>query len=84
MYSGELTHWPSGQPVRLVLRPLAESDTQILYGLSDDLSKALDVALARPGLVTATSDQENAETLDRLEGLWAPSRSVKLPPKTGT
>ncbi|MDO7666290.1 MAG: substrate-binding domain-containing protein [Loktanella sp.] len=68
MYSGELTHWPSGQPVRLVLRPLAESDTQILYGLSDDLSKALDVALARPGLVTATSDQENAETLDRLEG----------------
>ena len=26
------------------------------------------MALARPGLVTATSDQENAETLERLEG----------------
>ena len=68
MYAGEVTHWPSGQPVRLILRPTSETDTQILRGLSDALSRAIDTALKRPGLVMAASDQENAQALERLEG----------------
>lgn len=68
MYAGRLTHWPSGQQVRPVLRSFSEFDTQILRSLSDHVSQAIDVALARPGLVMAANDQENAEMLERLEG----------------
>ncbi len=68
MYSGEMTHWPSGQPVRLVLRPVSETDTQILSSLSDAVSQAIVAAHERAGLLKATNDQENAETLERLEG----------------
>lgn len=68
MYSGDMTRWPSGQPVRLVLRPTSETDTQILSGLSDAVSQAIAAAHERPGLLTATNDQENADILERLEG----------------
>lgn len=68
IYAGTLREWPSGEAIRVVLRPESESDTQILRGLSDDMAVAVDDALKRPGLVSATNDQENAETLERLPG----------------
>ncbi|MFY0732925.1 MULTISPECIES: substrate-binding domain-containing protein [Aurantimonas] len=68
IYAGTLREWPSGEAIRVVLRPESESDTQILRGLSDDMAAAVDDALKRPGLVSATNDQENAETLERLPG----------------
>jgi len=68
IYAGTLREWPSGEGIRVVLRPESESDTQILRGLSDDMAAAVDDALKRPGLVSATNDQENAETLERLPG----------------
>ncbi|WP_050767431.1 PstS family phosphate ABC transporter substrate-binding protein [Aurantimonas manganoxydans] len=68
MYAGTLSEWPSGEAIRVVLRPESESDTQILRALSDDMAAAVDGALTRPGLVSATNDQENAETLERLPG----------------
>ena len=68
IYAGTLAEWPSGEAIRVVLRPESESDTQILRGLSDDMAAAVDDALKRPGLVSATNDQENAETLERLPG----------------
>jgi phosphate transport system substrate-binding protein len=67
-YSGTSTQWPSGTPIRIVLRPVSEIDTQILRGLSEEMAKAVDLALERPGLVTATNDQDNASTLERLDG----------------
>lgn len=67
-YSGAMTHWPSGTPIRVVLRPVSETDTQLLRGLSEDMASAVDLAHARPGLVTAINDQDNAGTLERLEG----------------
>jgi len=68
MYAGTLQLWPSGEQVRVVLRPESETDTQILRGLSEDMASAVDDALARPGLITATNDQENADTIERLPG----------------
>ncbi len=68
MYAGKLLTWPSGEQVRVVLRPQSETDTQILRGLSDAMARAVDDALMRPGLVSATNDQENAETLEHLPG----------------
>ncbi len=68
MYAGEITQWPSGQPVRVVLRPKNETDTKILVSLSDDMAVAMDAAQERPGMVRATNDQENAEMLETIEG----------------
>jgi phosphate transport system substrate-binding protein len=68
MYAGEVTQWSSGQPVRVVLRPKNETDTKMLVGLSDEMAVAMDAAQERPGMLRATNDQENAETLESIAG----------------
>lgn len=68
IYSGETTRWPDGTIIRLVLRPASETDTQLLRELSPGMDRAVDVAFKRPGLVSATNDQDNAEALERLPG----------------
>jgi len=68
IYSGNMQHWPDGSMVRLVMRPASEIDTQLLRTLSEPMAEAVDVALQRPGLVSATNDQENADMLEKLEG----------------
>tara|TARA_R110000868_G_scaffold36453_13_gene129426 strand:- start:1752 stop:2543 length:792 start_codon:yes stop_codon:yes gene_type:complete len=68
IYSGTMTHWPDGSLVRIVMRPASETDTALLRTLSEPMAMAVDSALQRPGLVSATNDQENAETLEKLPG----------------
>jgi len=68
IYAGDLTEWSSGEPIRLVLRPMSETDTKIVGGLSDAVMQAIEAAHERPGLLKATNDQENAEMLERLAG----------------
>ena len=67
-YAAKTTAWPDGTPVRLVMRPASETDTKLLRGLSPEMDHAVQSALDRPGLVVATDDQQNAETLERLPG----------------
>ncbi|WP_206454141.1 substrate-binding domain-containing protein [Aurantimonas marina] len=68
IYAGETTRWPDGTIIRLVLRPASETDIQLLRQLSPGMERAVDVAFGRPGLVSATNDQDNAEALERLPG----------------
>ncbi len=68
IYAGELSEWPSGETIRLVLRPMSETDTKIVGGLSDAVMQAIEEAHERPGLLKATNDQENAEMLEQLAG----------------
>lgn len=68
VYSGAMTHWPDGSPIRLIVRPASETDTQLLRTLSAEMAAAVDASLERPGLVSATNDQENAELLEDLPG----------------
>lgn len=68
MYAGLVQEWPSGERVRVVLRPKSEADIRVLRGLSDEMAQAIDSAYDRPGLVLATNDQDNAEILQRLTG----------------
>jgi phosphate transport system substrate-binding protein len=68
VYSGELAVWPDGLPVRLIRRPSTEADWTTLGGLSIDMARAVQLAMRRPGLLTAATDQDNAETLERLRG----------------
>jgi len=68
MYAGTMTNWPSGERVRVILRPMSEIDVHILSSLSLDMAQAVEMAQHRPVLVMATNDQNNAEVLESLEG----------------
>jgi phosphate transport system substrate-binding protein len=61
-------HWPGGAPVRLVLRPVNDSDTALLGDFSPEVKKSLAKAQARGGMVRAITDQESANESERLPG----------------
>lgn len=68
LYAGRQTKWSDGQPVRLVLRPANDGDTPLLASFSQGVKDALAIAMARPGMVTAMTDQDSADTIERLPG----------------
>lgn len=68
IYDGSMTQWPDGATIRVVLRPETETDTLLLRSLSPEMDRAMDAAYARQGLVVASNDQENADTLEDLPG----------------
>lgn len=68
IYAGLQTRWPDGSPIRLVLRPPTDIDTMTLAGLSPGVAIALQQATARPGMLTALTDQEAADAIARLPG----------------
>jgi phosphate transport system substrate-binding protein len=66
--SGERPNWPDGEPMRLVRRPPGEADWIALAGLGPEMERAVEVALRRPGLLVAGTDQENAELIEGVPG----------------
>lgn len=67
-YSGEVSHWPDGIPVRIVKRPPSESDNKILQSMSDDMEETISEVMRLTHLVEALNDQDNAKTLEVLTG----------------
>lgn len=68
IYSGKVTRWPDGSPIRLVVRPDADADTMVMRAFSAEMNNAISVALARQGLRMANTDQDNADALEQLPG----------------
>lgn len=73
LYSGWTTRWPSGEPVRIILRPETDSDTTAMRAMSPALSSALDAALERKGMIMALSDQEAADDIAAIPGAIGPT-----------
>ncbi|MFC7739381.1 PstS family phosphate ABC transporter substrate-binding protein [Roseomonas sp. GCM10028921] len=67
-YAAEKASWPDGSPIRLVLRPRAESDNQVLASLFPGMAAALNQARQRSDLPIAATDQDNADAAERLRG----------------
>ncbi len=63
-----MTTWADGSPIRLVLRSPMESDTLILRKMSSAMDQAVETALARPGILVAANDLENADLLEKTLG----------------
>jgi phosphate transport system substrate-binding protein len=70
IYSGKMSHWEDGTPLRLVLRPASDADNTIIKMMAPEMDRAITEALARPGMAVATHDMENAETLMRAKGVF--------------
>jgi len=68
IYSGKVTRWPDGSPIRLVVRPDSDFDTILMRAFSAEMSSAISAALARKGLRMADTDQDNADALEKLPG----------------
>jgi phosphate transport system substrate-binding protein len=68
IHSGKKTTWPDGQRLRLILRPLTDSDTQMLLSRSPDMEQAVKSAHQREGMNIAITDEESADAIQSTPG----------------
>jgi len=68
IYSGKKTIWPDGQRLRLILRPLTDSDTEILLNMGPDMEQAVKSAHQRDGIKIAITDEESADAIQSTPG----------------
>ena len=68
LYLGDLNYYPDGTPIRLILRPMVDSDTAFLLSLSPEIAAAVRKAHAREGMIVATTDLDNADILEKIRG----------------
>jgi phosphate transport system substrate-binding protein len=71
IYRGEMQTWPSGERIRLILRPVADVDTVMARSLSLEMNAAMDAALGREGMLTAMTDQDCITLLESTPGAAA-------------
>jgi phosphate transport system substrate-binding protein len=67
IYSGKITTWPDGTPLRLVVRPEIDYDAVLLKRMSPEIAEAAKQAEARPGMRIAVNDTDNANMLMDLQ-----------------
>lgn len=68
IYSGKKTSWPSGERLRLILRPLTDSDSEMLFGIGADMEQAVKAAHKREGMSIAITDEESAYLIESTPG----------------
>lgn len=73
IYAGKMVSWADGSPVRIVLRPVSDIDTEMVRNISPAIGRALAAAQARPGVQFSVNDQDAAADLERIHGAVGPS-----------
>jgi phosphate transport system substrate-binding protein len=73
IYSGRMAAWPDGTPIRPILRPESDYDTELTMGISPELRRGTLEARTRPGVRLAVNDQDAANDLERIEGAIGPT-----------
>lgn len=73
IYAGRLTEWPDGTRIRMILRPVSDSDTDAIKAISPDVAKGLELAEERPGMAFGVTDQEAAQAIETTPGGIGPS-----------
>lgn len=72
-YAGRADKWPDGTLVRLVMRPVGDSDTEVIKAISPEMRAAKDAAEKRPGMLFSVTDQETADSIEKVSGSLGPS-----------
>ncbi len=73
IYSGKKAVWADGTPVRIVLRPENDVDTELVMNLSPDIRRGVLAAHARSGVRLAVNDQDAANDIERISGAIGPT-----------
>lgn len=68
LYRSARPLWPDGTPIRIILRPVDESDNGVLAALFPGMLDALKQARTRNDLSVVATDQDNAEMAERVSG----------------
>lgn len=73
VYAGRQESWPDGTPIRLVLRPVGDSDSEALKAISPAMRAAKTAAEQRKGMFFAVTDQDAADALEKMPGSLGPT-----------
>jgi phosphate transport system substrate-binding protein len=73
IYAGKMTAWGDGSPVRIVLRPAIDVDTDMVRSISPAIRHGLAAGMARPGMPVSPTDQDAADAIERFSGAVGPS-----------
>lgn len=73
IYAGRLDQWPEGLPIRLVLRPVGDTDSETIKAISPAMREAKSAAEQRKGMLFAVTDQDAADTLEKTPGSFGPA-----------
>jgi len=68
IYSDESRQWSDGSALRVILRPLNDSDTKVLMQVMSDCEACLRQIYQRKGVPVAVTDQESADMVARVPG----------------
>ena len=60
--------WTDGTPIRIVIRPPSDSDTDLMAQLFPGLGAAVEGARKRPDVPVAATDQDNLDVAEQLPG----------------
>ena len=78
IYAGTTTQWPNGSKIRVVLRPVGDSDSELIKAISPAMRAAKDSAEKRPGMLFTVTDQETASSIEKIPGAIGPSTLALL------
>lgn len=73
IYAGKMTAWPDGSPIRLVMRPVMDTDSKIVSSISPALERERAAAEQRPGLPISATDQNAADNIENIPGAIGPT-----------
>lgn len=68
IFAGGAAHWPDGTPIRIILRPESDTNTQILARYFEGMDQAVAMARTRSDVPTAPTDQDNIQLAEQLPG----------------
>lgn len=68
IYANKLEKWPDGKLIRIVLRPVGDSDSDMVKSISEEIRQAKLQAETRPGMLFAVTDQDSATNIESIEG----------------
>lgn len=68
IYKEELKTWPNGELIRLIQRPITDTDTMLLAKISMEMKLAVAHANTIPERIMAVTDQEVTELAEKISG----------------
>jgi phosphate transport system substrate-binding protein len=68
IYAQSDPKWPDGTPIRIILRPKAESDNAIMANLFPGMAQGLTQARTRDSVPIGATDQDNADLAEHIPG----------------
>lgn len=78
IYRGEIKTWPDGTRIRIILRPDGDGDTIMLKAISSRVKDAVGTAQSREGMITAITDQDSADHVEKIKGSFGTSTLTQI------